>query len=131
MADILNQSSNAIYGMYADGSATYSSDSLITIANPAPGTYRLRIADPSDPQPAAGSYTLSACARWKLDVSTYPPPKTPTDSATRPPAFSPTTNEPFSRSRSPSDLNGTPILGWYPTLSTVSGSAQFRLYKDH
>ena len=49
---ILNQYGNVIYGMNANGSATYNSYSLITIANPAPGTYRLRIADPSDPQPA-------------------------------------------------------------------------------
>ncbi|MCX6879064.1 MAG: putative Ig domain-containing protein [Verrucomicrobia bacterium] len=116
------------YGMFASDWSPPSS-SLITIANPGAGTYSMCIAEPGTSDPSAGTYTLRVrtLEAPMLNLSGLQNLNGLSNTATD---FLADNQRAFFKIVVPADLNGASILGWNPTLSTTSGSAQFRLQKN-
>ncbi len=128
---VLKATSTEAYGMYAAGVPIYTNwaTALVTVTLPPVGTYTLRVADPSTASPVNGSYTvrLRTMEAGTLNVSAALNTNGFSNVAT---GLLADNQRAFFKIEVPSDLNGEPLLGWYPTLSTVSGGAQFRLYKS-
>ncbi len=127
---ILKATSSEAYGMYAAKAPIYTNwaTALVTVTMPPAGAYSLRVADPASVSPADGSYTLRLRTLEAVTLNLSAALNTNGLSNVNTGLLA-DNQRAFFKIEVPSDLNGEPILGWYPTLSTVSGKAQFRLYK--